>query len=84
VADLVQVFRSQGSTIETRRLEKGLTSDEVLSVLRKDLVGLGFEVEAGKRKRDKIERPVFFGENGRLFRSASLSPGSRASSHTRR
>jgi hypothetical protein len=28
------------------------------------LVGLGFEVERGKRKHDKIQRPVFFGENG--------------------
>ena len=64
VTGLVHVFRAHGDAIETLRLEKGLTSDEVLSVLRKDLLGLGFEVEAGKRKQDKIERPVFFGENG--------------------
>ena len=25
---------------------------------------MGFEVEAGKRKDQKIERPVFYGENG--------------------
>ncbi len=64
VTDLVDVFRSQHRDIDTHRLKKGLTSDEVLAVLRNDLVGLGFEVEASKRKRDKIERPVFFGENG--------------------
>jgi len=27
-------------------------------------VKLGFQVEAGKQKVDKIQRPVFFGENG--------------------
>ena len=45
-------------------LPKGLTSDDVLAVVRPDLVALGFEVEAGKKKEEKIERPVFYGENG--------------------
>ena len=38
-------------------------SDELLDVLRPDLIDLGFKVEAGKRTEDKILRPVFFGEN---------------------
>jgi hypothetical protein len=63
-AELVEVFRIHRGDIDTHHLKKGLTSDEVLAILRKDLVSLGFEVEASKRKRDKIERPVFFGENG--------------------
>ena len=46
-------------------LNKGLKSDQVLAILREDLIKLGFEVEAGKRKVDKIERPVFFGEGGK-------------------
>ena len=29
------------------------------------LVGLGFEVDTSKQKAGKIERPVFYGENGR-------------------
>ncbi len=33
-------------------------------MLRSDLADLGFQVEAGKKKVDKPERPVFFGENG--------------------
>jgi hypothetical protein len=45
-------------------LDKGLTSDQVLSIMRNDLVELGFDVEAGKRNVDKIERPVLFGEGG--------------------
>ncbi len=43
---------------------RGLTSDEVLRVLRSDLTALGFEVEVSKKKNDKILRPVFLGENG--------------------
>jgi hypothetical protein len=38
--------------------------DQVLQVLRPQLEALGFQVEAGKSKEQKIERPVFFGENG--------------------
>jgi len=64
VPKVVDAFRRHESEISTRELEKGLTSDQVLSVLSKDLLQLGFEVELGKRKDQKIHRPVFFGENG--------------------
>ena len=60
---LIQRFQQHAPQIGTAYLEKGLTSDEVLAVLRPDLVDLGFEVEAGKKSEDKIMRPVFFGEN---------------------
>jgi len=62
--DIVDVFRKYESQIGTQVLSKGLTSSEVLSLLRDDLVSLGFQVEGGKQKEEKIERPVFFGENG--------------------
>jgi len=64
VARLVTVFRSHEKRISTEVLEKGLKSDDVLGVLRGDLVALGFDVELGKRANEKIFRPVFFGENG--------------------
>jgi hypothetical protein len=64
VAELVGVFRRHEDQISTRRRYKGLTSDGVLSVLRPDLVEIGFAVEAGKQRVQKIERPVFYGENG--------------------
>ena len=32
-------------------------------MLRADLVKLGFEAEAGRKVKEKIKRPVFFGEN---------------------
>lgn len=57
------MFERHSGEIGTIQLEKGLTSDEALAVLRGDLVALGFDVEAGKRADDKIKRPVFFGEN---------------------
>ena len=64
VAPVVAAFERHSSEISTDLLEKGLTSDATLAVLRPDLQALGFEVETGKRKAEKIERPVFFGENG--------------------
>jgi hypothetical protein len=60
----VGVFQTSSSQIDTEALEKGLTSDGVLGVLRDGLNGLGFEVEAGKKHGQKIKRPVYFGENG--------------------
>lgn len=61
---VVGVFKSHESKISTAHLKKGLTSDQALSVLRKDLEAIGFEVEKGKRGDQKIARPVFFGIDG--------------------
>jgi hypothetical protein len=61
---LVTVFKSSEGQIATTELEKGLTSDAVLRIVRADLTTLGFVVEQGKMVADKIKRPVFFGENG--------------------
>ena len=36
----------------------------MLSIIRGDLVTLGFEVEQGKKIAGRINRPVFFGEDG--------------------
>jgi hypothetical protein len=60
----VEVFRKHSASIGTISLEKGLTSDGVLTCLKPDLLQLGFQVEEGKQAEHKIERPVFFGENG--------------------
>jgi hypothetical protein len=42
----------------------GLTSDNVLALLRPGFVALGYEVEAGKHQNEKIRRPVLFGDRG--------------------
>jgi len=63
VEDVVAVFGAVQADVDSRHVS-GLTSDRVLAVLRPGLVGLGFDVEAGKRKIEKIRRPVLFGELG--------------------
>jgi len=62
--DLVQVFRVHENEISTVQLEKGLTSDGVQAILAPDLISLGFQIETGKARHQKVERPVFFGDNG--------------------
>jgi hypothetical protein len=64
VYEVVEAFRKREPLISTLDLPKGLTSDQVLAVLRDDLTAVGFEVEAGKEKAQKIGRPVFYGSNG--------------------
>ena len=71
-AELASMFAAREAQIGTRGLKKGLTSNEVLAVLRDDLVKLGFQVESGKQKHNKIQRPVFFGENGEPTRKYEI------------
>jgi hypothetical protein len=51
------------SSIDSHSVES-LTSDLVLAQLRPGLQALGYEVEAGKQRDQKIRRPVLFGEQG--------------------
>lgn len=44
---------------------KGATSDTVLARIRPGLESIGFRVEAGKRRNEKISVPVLFGRGGR-------------------
>lgn len=62
---LIGVFGKHAASISTPEREKGLTSDEVLAQLATDLRAIGFAVESGKSAAERIERPVFFGENGK-------------------
>src|SRR5919107_43920 len=66
VEDVVAAFRQHEDEIATETNKKGLKSDDVLAVLGSGFTNLGFQVEASKKKVDKLERPVFFGENGIL------------------
>ena len=61
---VVDVFRRNEEKISTEDLAKGLTSDQVLAQLAPDLEDIGFQVETGKTRAEKIDRPVFYGENG--------------------
>jgi hypothetical protein len=72
VLPVVSVFRAHSASIGTADLAKGLSSDEVMAVLRDDLCKLGFEIEAGKTTAAKLKRPVFFGEDGRPSRQYEI------------
>jgi hypothetical protein len=61
---IMQTFRKWEGDIATSSRAKGLSSNEVLAKLTPDLLGLGFEVELGKLKSERIKRPVYFGEDG--------------------
>jgi hypothetical protein len=63
VADFVEVVRSARPSVESRSVD-ALTSDQVLAFLRPGLEALGYEVEAGQHKSEKIRRPVLVGDRG--------------------
>lgn len=64
VDEVVAAFRANEDAISTVDDDNGLKSDDVLDVVRDDLEVIGFDVEEGKKKEEKIYRPVLFGENG--------------------
>jgi len=45
-------------------LDKGLTSDAALAVIREDLIAPRFSIEQSKSGAGKIRRPAYFGKNG--------------------
>lgn len=63
VLDFVRVVAERADAIDSRNAG-GLSSNDVLAVLRPGLVGLGYNVEAGKTRAGRIRRPVLYGENG--------------------
>jgi hypothetical protein len=63
VDPLIGVFTLSRGSIDSSNVQ-GLQSDGVLAVLRPGLVGLGYQVESGKQKANKIARPVLFGDEG--------------------
>ena len=47
------------------RTSRGVASDDVLAAVRPELQRLGYLVETGKGKAQKIWRPVLFGDEGK-------------------
>jgi hypothetical protein len=64
VSPVVAAFAAGRQQLDSR-LNSGVTSDAALAVIRPELVGQGFEIEAGKAKASTIRRPVLFREVGR-------------------
>ena len=61
---VINAFNLHHDKISTIQLGKGLESNDVLRILRPELVKLNFQVERSRKQNEKICRPVFFGENG--------------------
>lgn len=63
VHQFVAVVESAEGVVSTAT-RSGLKSDDVLAAIAPGLEGLSYSVESGKKKDQKISRPVLFGENG--------------------
>ena len=64
--ELLQVFQKAMHRIGTP--SNGLSSTEVLAVVRPGLLTLGYEIEQSRR----ISRPVLYGENGKSLKSFNV------------
>lgn len=76
--EVVKVFESVHEEITSAK--HSLKSNEVLELARPGLEKLGFEVETGKRKSQKIRVPVLFGLNGqpeKTFEADAFNSNSR-------
>lgn len=62
VRNVVEVFEGEEDKINSLRYT--LKSNEVLAQVSQGLLKLGFEVETGKRKDQRVNVPVLFGLNG--------------------
>jgi len=65
--DIIKVFQKNNKSIDSSN--HTLSSNEVLSIIRNDLISLGFNVEGGRKVIDKIRVPVLFGRNGKPEKS---------------
>ena len=67
LVSVIKVFNEYEDKINSHKHK--LDSNTVLEILRKNLEGVGFRIETGKKKNEKIKIPVLFGENGRIIKS---------------
>ena len=63
VREFIGVVATEEAAVSTEAGGR-LSSDQVLAALQPGLHGIGYAVETGKRREQKISRPVLFGENG--------------------
>ena len=67
LVSVIKVFYEYEDKINSHKHK--LDSNTVLEILRKNLEGVGFRIETGKKKNEKIKIPVLFGENDRIIKS---------------
>jgi hypothetical protein len=68
VLNAISVFTANDSIIDSHK-QSDLKSNDVLAVLRDELVNLGFEVEKGKAAGQKIKVAVLYGLNGQTTKT---------------
>jgi hypothetical protein len=73
---VVQVFLDRDDELNLRSRE--ITSDGILKIVCPGLQALGFEVETGKKKNQKIRVPVLFGRNGTVEKAFEADAWHRA------
>ena len=64
---IIDSFKKIESQLEDENVRR--TSNEVLALVRPHLESIGFAVETGKGKEEKIDVPVLFGENNEVDKS---------------
>ena len=67
INSIIGCFRQIEPQLEEENVQR--TSNEVLALVRPHLEAIGFEVETGKGKEEKIDVPVLFGENNEVDKS---------------
>ena len=67
MAQIVNCFVNADDKITSDN--KDLTSNEVLAMLRPHFEDVGYTVESGKSKGEKIDVPVLFGVNNKVDKS---------------
>jgi hypothetical protein len=68
VRAVVEILEANVSVIDSH-IQNDLQSNDVLAVLREELVGLGFEIELGKAADQKIKVAVLYGLNGQTVKT---------------
>lgn len=65
--EVIRIFEKYSRIIDSEKNDNNetrLSSNEVLSIIQKELRLIDYEVESGKRESQKIRRSVLFGPNG--------------------
>jgi hypothetical protein len=64
VDEVVGTFAAARDAIDSEAV-RGVTSDRALAEVRPGLMAIGFEIEGGRSRADRIRRAVLFAEMGR-------------------
>ena len=69
ISQVIDIFIHNSKIIDSSKNDTNelrLPSDKVLEIVSDDLLNLGYLVETGKKKEQKIRVPVLFGKNGTI------------------